>query len=363
MSLRHHRPVTIKQQTLNTLREGILTRRWAGTLPGVRALANELGVAIGTIQAALKQLEAEALLDNKGARHRRQISSSAPLRMTRPQLRVGILGSEALAKDTAHSQAFHHGLMQAIKQAGHIPFLSHKTLDVLKHEPAAVLAHMQENEADAWVVTRATQNILETLLTHSPAPFIAHGGRVMSLTNVAATGVDLSDALRDCVRSLAAMGHTRIVMILPAYHWNPTPSMLARVFLDELTAVGINPGPYHLPAWEYSRQGFDVLLKALFSLTSPTALILEDARQYTAALNFLLHHHIPAQNIALVVTEQDTTFDWSTPRPGVIRWDNTKLIARFIDWIESCARGTPEREKIFIKAHFEPNAISPPPKA
>ncbi len=348
------RPATIRQQTLHILREGILSRRWAGVLPGVRTLAKELAVSIGTLQGALKRLEKEGVIGSRGSGRRRQVGTIETTITTTPKLRIGILTAEAVATNSAPAQAFFYGLINTMEQAGHLPFLASKTMDCLKHDPAAILALMRESRADAWVVSRASGDVLAALAEDSPAPFIASGGRVSAVKQIAAAGIDITDALRDCVRHLVALGHTRIVMVMPACHREPTPGVMPQVFLDELSAAGIRPGPYNLPAWECSRQGFDGLLKSLFSLTPPTALILEDARQLTATLGFFAHHKISAQNIALIVSETDSTLEWIAHRPGLITFDDAKLIQRIMDWVGSCARGAPEREKIILKASFTP---------
>ena len=79
---------SLPKLTAGVLRDGLLTGRWVGTLPGEIKLAQELGVGRNTIHAALRLLEAEGLLDKKGLGRSRKVAglgsgdkSRGPLRL------------------------------------------------------------------------------------------------------------------------------------------------------------------------------------------------------------------------------------------------------------------------------------------
>ena len=67
---------TAKQLTLY-LREELKRGRWSGKMPGVIRLADELGVARNSVEAALHELEREGLLRSQGKGRGRIIDPTA----------------------------------------------------------------------------------------------------------------------------------------------------------------------------------------------------------------------------------------------------------------------------------------------
>ena len=61
------------EQIAAHLREELGRGRWSETMPGQIRLADELGVARNTVEAALRQLEREGLLENQGPGRKRLI--------------------------------------------------------------------------------------------------------------------------------------------------------------------------------------------------------------------------------------------------------------------------------------------------
>ena len=132
----------------------------------------------------------------------------------------------------------------------------------------------------------------------------------------------------------------------------PVPSL--RAYLDELGAAGIPTGPFNMPDWEESREGFERLLKSLFGgPTPPTALILDEAFEFYAS-----HHHLGRrglkipQDVSLVCTDNDPGFVWCEPAVSHIRWDYRPVVRRVIRWVNNIARGKDDRRQSFTKAEF-----------
>ena len=65
------------EQVAAYVREELLRGHWSGFLPGVDRLAAELGVSRKTVEAALRQLEAEGFLLRQGPRRKRIIGCGA----------------------------------------------------------------------------------------------------------------------------------------------------------------------------------------------------------------------------------------------------------------------------------------------
>ena len=84
----------------------------------------------------------------------------------------------------------------------------------------------------------------------------------------------------------------RIVLLCRRVRRLPAPGLSERAFLAELEAGGIHPGEYNLPDWEENNAGFQKCLDALFRLTPPTALIVDETPYFVAALQFLTRRGI-----------------------------------------------------------------------
>ena len=72
-----------------------------------------------------------------------------------------------------------------------------------------------------------------------------------------------ADRADECAatRELIGLGHRRIVMLARPRRRLPERGASERAFLDELATGGVAPGPYHLPDWEESIEGFRMCLE------------------------------------------------------------------------------------------------------
>ena len=210
---------------------------------------------------------------------------------------------------------------------------------------------VNRTETDSWVVFSAPQEVLECFVAHS-VPTFALFGRFRRLP-LAATGLDKVPAFRAAVRRLAELGHRRIVLLQPKHNREPTPALLVRETLAEMEANGIKTGPYNLPDWEDSREGFHRLLDELYRLTPPTALILDEAYHFFAAQQHLAHRGILApQHVSLFCASPDPTFAWCQPTIAHIRYDIRPVLRRVVRWTDNVACGKDDRRQSFTKAEF-----------
>ena len=86
----------------------------------------------------------------------------------------------------------------------------------------------------------------------------------------------MTSAIESAASHLLRLGHRRIVWICSAYNRKPTLGASARAFANALAASGIIADDYHLPDFQNSPQGLEELLRKLFHMTPPTALMLAD---------------------------------------------------------------------------------------
>jgi biotin operon repressor len=327
--------------------------RWSGSMPGRDELAKVLGVSGKTVEAALQQLQSEGLLVSQGPGRRRLIvfSEDTPT----PSLRVAILTYEPLALTDGYLVAMQHLLIEA----GHSAFFTSKSLGELGFDVKKISQFVKKTKADAWVMVSAPQGVLEWFAAQAIPAFTLFGRR-RGLA-IAGTGPEKSHAMIAATRQLIGLGHRRIVLLTRKARRLPKPGTSEMAFLDELAANGIPPSPYNLPDWEETVEGFHQVLKSLFQVTPPTALIIDESQFYLAALQFCasIRLRVP-EEISLISTDDDKHFAWFTPAVSHISWERKSVMRRVERWAANVSRGKDNRRQTFTKAVFvEGGTIGP----
>jgi hypothetical protein len=314
-------------------------------MPGGPTLAAELRIDKKTVEAALRLLEEERLLIPQGAGRPRRIE--LPVDHAPPQLRVGLLSFDA----ESLGQLFMTDLQHRLGEAGHLPFPPGKNLLDLGMDPVRVARMAQRTEADAWVVTSASREVLEWF-AEQETPAFALAGRYGGLP-LAGTKPDKLSPITAVVHRLVALGHRRISLLCRRHLRLPQPARATRAYLAALEASGIATGSFHLPDWDETREGVGRILESLLGHTPPSALILDEAHLYHAAYHHLTRRglRIP-EDVSLVCTDGDHTFAWCEPSVAHIAWDHRPVVNRIVRWANNVARGRDDRRQSFTKAEF-----------
>lgn len=343
-------------QVAGHLRLGILRGRWSGTIPGGPRLAAELGIDKKTVEAALRLLEVEGLLIRQGTGRPRRIE--LPANHAPPQMRVGLLSFDA----ESLGQLFMTDLQHRLGEAGHFPFPPGKNLLELGMDPVRVASMIRRTDADAWVVTSASREVLEWF-AEQETPAFALAGRYGGLP-LAGTKPDKSSTITAVVHRLVALGHRRISLLCRRHLRLPQPARSMRGYLAALEASGIAAGAFNLPDWKETREGLGCILESLFLNTPPSALILDEAPLYHAAYQRLTRRglRIP-EDVSLVCTDGDPTFAWCEPSVAHIAWDHRPVVIRIVRWANNVACGRDDRGQSFTKAEFiEGGTLGPAPR-
>lgn len=350
-------PLSMVQQLAAHLRLAILRRELTGVMPGIRQLAGALGVSSNTVIAAVGQLEREGLLQPQGAGRRSRIV--VPEDVARPAFRVTLL----LYEREDYQQELAAMVQQRLKEDGHEVGLAEQSLVELGMKPSRVARLVKRTESDAWVVMSATRDVLEWFVAHS-APTLALFGRFGGLP-LAGTGPDKEEAFRAAVRRLAQLGHRRIVLLQPENSNKPEPGRVVRGALREIERHGIKTGRYNLPGWEQSPDGLRRCMDSLFSVTPPTALIVDRVYELIATQQYLARRGLSVpRDVSLICSDDDPVLKWCEPPVSCVHWEMRSLVHRIVRWVDNVARGRNDRRQIFIRAEFvERGSIGPAPKA
>lgn len=332
-------------QVSGHLRRQVLRGTLSGTIPGVNPLAKELGVNHKTVRAALRQLENEGLLIDQGKGLQRRIE--LPKNHAPSSLRIAILQGDSDSQGVSYMIELRH----LLEEAGHTPFSSEKSLEEFGMDPAKVADFVQRTEADAWVVTAASRPVLDWFSTYS-TPSFALFGRRQDLP-IAAAGPNKTPVCAEATRHLISLGHRRIAMLIRRQHRVPKPDGSTLAFVNELEAANIPCGSFNLPDWEESKTGFAELLSSLFEYTPPTALIIDEAFLFNAAVFFLASRGIKIpEDVSLICTDADPSFAWCEPSIAHIRWDYPPVVRRIVQWANNIARGKKDLRQVLTSAEF-----------
>jgi DNA-binding transcriptional regulator YhcF (GntR family) len=347
---------TYAEQVAEHLRSEILSGRWAGELPGEDRLGAELNVNHTTVGTAIRQLEREGLLVNRGAGRPRGIRM--PKNAAAPSLRIAMLLYEGIDRKLDYMVDLQHRLIEA----GHVPTIPSKALVDLKMDAKRVAGLVGKTRADAWVIQSGSTEVLEWF-SRQGAPAFAFAGRRRGV-KIAGSGPDKLPAARIAVRRLFELGHRRIVMLAREERRKPIPGQMERSFIQELQSLGIPTGPYNLPDWDDTADGLYRLLGSLFCHTPPTALIIDEVPLYLAVEIHLARLGLLApESVSLLCLDPSPVFRWHRPSVAHISWDSRPVINQIVKWADQVARGRDDRRQTFTKAEFvEGGSFGPVPR-
>jgi DNA-binding LacI/PurR family transcriptional regulator len=333
-------------QVADYLREELMRGTWIGTMPGAPMLATILGVDRKTVDAALRHLETEGLLVAQGAGRARRIQLPAGNKLTR-RMRVAIL----LYEESDRERDYIVHLQHLLTAKGHDTIFAKASLQKLGMNVQRVARLVTKTEADAWVVVAGSREVLE-LFPEQSTPVLALFGRVRSL-RIACAAFDKVPAYTAATRELIRLGHHSIVLLARAQRRLPQPGAIEQAFLDELAANGLSTSSYNLPDWEETIEGFHARLDALFRVSPPTVMIVQEVSLFIAAQQFLARRRLRVpEEVSLICSDQDAAFEWCQPSISHIRWDSASLVRRIVRWVSNVSRGAQDTHQFFAPTEF-----------
>jgi DNA-binding LacI/PurR family transcriptional regulator len=337
---------TAAEQVAAHLREEIRRGVWKGLMPGSERLAAELGIGGNTAEAALALLEKEGLLQTQGRRRGRLVRARKGA-VASPSLRIALLLTEAADLSLNYVVEIRH----ALENAGHTCFAVPKTMADLANDAARIQRMARKTEADAWLVLSGPYELMEWF-AKGRKPAFAIFGRRREL-RIAGSGPDKRTAIVMATRQLIGLGHRRIVLMTRTRRRLPQPGHPEQGFLEELVAQGLPAGGYNLPHWEETTAGFHIRLEALFRITPPTALIIDEAPFFFATQQFLARKGLTApEDVSLVCTDYSQDFDWCQPAISHIRWESRPLVRHILKWVSNVSQGKEDYRQTESPAEF-----------
>jgi DNA-binding LacI/PurR family transcriptional regulator len=346
------------EQVADYLRTGLLRGDWSDGMPGVNWLAANLGINHKTVGAALRLLEQEGLLASQGAGRKRLILPHVN-KAARKGMRVGLLLWDKEDRYINYMIDLQHSLTEA----GHTLIIPKKTLMDLKMDVKRIAEHIKETEVDAWIVSTGSQEVLQWFAQRTVPVFSIFGG--CRNLPIAATATAYDAALIQATKNLIELGHRSIVLMIRRQHRLPEPGPSVIAFLNVLKASGIQASSYNLPDWDETVEGFHECLSALFKLTPPTALIVDESPQFVAVRHFLASRSFPVpQKVSLVCMESEPVIGWCVPTIAQIQLKFTGVVRHIMSWLNHISQGRKDvRQHIFYSEYVPGDSVGPVSKS
>ena len=354
--MRPYRYSSSVEQLATHLRGEIHRGELVGEMPGVDRLAAMLGCSQRTVLGALKRLEHEGLLVKQGAGRRSRITSESGSEAC--SLRVAIL--LCLAEDIRLDYIV--DLQHQLDKEGHTVIFPSRSLSEMKMDLKRVSRLVASTSADVWVLEGASREVLAWFLKQT-MPAFALFGRRHGLP-IAGIGPDKEKAYRHVTRHLLGLGHRRIVLLARPSRLIPTPGLPERAFLEELAQAGIKTGSYNIPQWDGTIDDLHGRVDAVFQLTPPTALIIDESPIFLSVQHHLARRHIFApEHVSLICTDGDPYFSAMRPSVAHIQWSSTPMVRRIVQWAGHVSRGVDDRRQSVTKTTLaEGETIGPAAK-
>ena len=212
---------------------------------------------------------------------------------------------------------------------------------------------MKAHPADAWIVVAGARPVLEVLSKASTPVFALFGN--MTGLRIAGTGGRKINALRECIDHLYNKGCRRIVMLLRSGGYSAGPSATAEVLIEELDKRDLQHSSYNLPVWDDTPDGLHRCLDALFQVTPPDAILVDDWILSYAIQNYLSRKRgLAFRQVECVSTDYHPSFKWCQPAVAHFHWDTMKAVRRVVQWADHISQGKEDKKVKLFEARFIP---------
>jgi DNA-binding LacI/PurR family transcriptional regulator len=348
------------EQACEYIRREAASSDWGDRLPTVRRLSKDLGIAQNTVLAAIRKLDTEGFFKGSG-RDRRIDLTKLPAKK-KGAARVAIIPRLAFSESSPALQRSIARLRHHLEAEGRIVIIT-RPQDSFDEDRGALMTMIGETGADLLIVFDAPHDLLEGL-SRRGRPVLAVGGASSGLP-VSSLYTDAGEATGAAVAALCNAGHRRIVFVTEQAMRERKDSRMTAAYRAALKQAGVTPGRYNMPDWEETPEGLRDLLKELFRITPPTALILSDHRVLLGTWAFLMERglRVPADVSLVALEPDDIEVAWMLPEPGRIAVNYDSLGDMIQHWVESVSIGGAGPVALRQDALFFPGATIGPARA
>ena len=133
----------------------------------------------------------------------------------------------------------------------------------------------------------------------------------------------------------------------------PTPGGSELAFLEELEHAGLKTGSFNLPDWDGKTESLGALIDSLFSVTPPTAMLIDEPPIFFSVQQRLARRGILApEQVSLACTDWDPYFEFQQPSIAHFLWDHRPWVRRIVRWVRNVSQGVADTRKSETKTRF-----------
>jgi len=337
-------------------------------LPGVRFLAESLGVGVPTVSEALQRLREEGWLENRGERKRFVVNREA-VDQAAAAAASPVSGTRHLViftpRDVGASP--HEPFWQLVSRLGER--LSPQGWTLRVH--AVDYGHDKRNRAP-WDAVLSTERP-QALIIARGTPWLADWARECGVPTfffggdegafpVPILGYDSGHMMRETIRQLDRLGHRSLAVPILA-----RPAAFVKRLRQAAEEVAAETGVklcLHTPtAATFEPSAMRLCLEKLWEREPPTALGLVSWYEYLAAQSFVTGKglRIP-EDVSLVSLVDDAMASWITPEPTRFEYDAEELAVVLTGWVMKPPVVGTTAPRVLLRGHWVAGASVGPPR-
>lgn len=252
------RRLTLHEQLVNLLREGIGSARWSGELPSEAMLCREFQVSRMTLRKALAELMGEGWITAGGRGRLHRISRRRAHRETVPAKTIRLLTPFALFEQDSTNQVTIAALSARVASAGFRLEIEHHP-ELFKKRLPSKMKHLNAlPDTAGWIILYATESIQRWFTTCGRPTVLI--GRALDGMTFPTVFPDNEAAARHAAGLLHARGYDEMVYLI-ARLTSLGDRLASEAFVSEARRLGARARivTYEMNTREVSRMVMDLI--------------------------------------------------------------------------------------------------------
>lgn len=334
--------ISLVEQTVTILLDGIERHTWGEWLPSERVLCQQLKISRPTLRRALNQLKEQDVVQTVRSTGNRIIRGPNRRRKPSQALIIHLLCPDPLDRNRLQSNLWMDEVRDLLAQTGGRMILHHGNQYLRRNPDSALERLLMQNPTGNWILAHSSPQI-QAWFQDRELPTVVAGYAHKGIDLPFVT-IDNEAASRHAAGTFIRMGHRQIAFV----HQKTTRAgdLLSAKGFEEAIAGSSIPGVNGEIAFhDGTKEGVCRAVQQLLRRKPPiTAILVGTARNYATVASFLWSSgaRIPA-DISLISREYETHLDAHIPQPSWYRY-SPQLFGRRLFSAATAVSGANPRE-------------------